>query len=69
VTANLAIATSQTRDGAIRSSAPLSDLKMARAAGAIIPISEERVAAQPPMLIGREVTESEVRNWIRQGAG
>ena len=24
-------------------------------------------AAQPPMLIGREVTESEVCNWIRQG--
>jgi len=23
--------------------------------------------AQPPMLVGREVTESEVRNWIRQG--
>jgi DNA-binding winged helix-turn-helix (wHTH) protein len=26
-----------------------------------------RLAAQPPMLIGREVMESEVRNWIRQG--
>jgi DNA-binding winged helix-turn-helix (wHTH) protein len=26
-----------------------------------------RLAAQPAMLIGREVTESEVRNWIRQG--
>jgi DNA-binding winged helix-turn-helix (wHTH) protein len=26
-----------------------------------------RFAAQPPMLIGRELTESEVRNWIRQG--
>ncbi|SIO12631.1 Transcriptional regulatory protein, C terminal [Bradyrhizobium erythrophlei] len=25
------------------------------------------LAAQPPMLIGREVTESEVCNWIRQG--
>jgi DNA-binding winged helix-turn-helix (wHTH) protein len=25
------------------------------------------LAAQPLMLIGREVTESEVRNWIRQG--
>jgi DNA-binding winged helix-turn-helix (wHTH) protein len=26
-----------------------------------------RLAAQPAMLIGREVTEPEVRNWIRQG--
>src|SRR5258707_6143175 len=26
-----------------------------------------RLAAQPPMPIGREVTESEVCNWIRQG--
>ena len=26
-----------------------------------------RLAAQPLMLIGREVTESEVRTWIRQG--
>jgi DNA-binding winged helix-turn-helix (wHTH) protein len=25
------------------------------------------LAAQPLMLVGREVTESEVRNWIRQG--
>ncbi len=48
VTANLAIDTSQTsRDGAIRSSAPLSDLKMARAAGAIVPISEEDSLRNP----------------------
>ena len=26
-----------------------------------------RLAAQPPMLIGSEVMESEVRDWIRQG--
>jgi DNA-binding winged helix-turn-helix (wHTH) protein len=26
-----------------------------------------RLAAQPPMRIGREVTESEIRDWIRQG--
>jgi DNA-binding winged helix-turn-helix (wHTH) protein len=31
------------------------------------PDSRGRLAAQPPMLVGREVTESEVRNWIRQG--
>jgi DNA-binding winged helix-turn-helix (wHTH) protein len=35
------------RDGAIRSSAPSSDLKMARAAGAIIPISEEDSLRNP----------------------
>lgn len=47
--------------------------------GAVVPLEDgegggsagpgfrARLAAQPPMLIGREVTESEVCNWIRQG--
>jgi DNA-binding winged helix-turn-helix (wHTH) protein len=35
--------------------------------GSNSPSCRGRLAAQPLMLIGREVTESEVRNWIRQG--
>lgn len=35
--------------------------------GSNSPNFPRRIVAQPLMLIGREVTESEVRNWIRQG--
>jgi DNA-binding winged helix-turn-helix (wHTH) protein len=35
--------------------------------GSNSPNFPRRLAAHPLMLIGREVTESEVRNWIRQG--
>src|SRR6201989_1573953 len=42
-------------------------LEDAKGGGSNSPNFRGRVAAQPPMLIGREVTESEVRNWIRQG--
>jgi DNA-binding winged helix-turn-helix (wHTH) protein len=35
--------------------------------GSISPNFPRRLAAHPLMLIGREVTVSEVRNWIRQG--
>ena len=35
--------------------------------GSNSPNFQARLAAQPLMLIGREVTESEVCNWIRQG--
>jgi DNA-binding winged helix-turn-helix (wHTH) protein len=43
---------------------PLEDGEGGGSAG---PGFRARLAAQPPMLIGREVTQSEVCNWIRQG--
>ena len=42
-------------------------LEDGKGGGSNSPNFRGRLAAQPPMLIGREVTESEVRNWIRQG--
>jgi len=42
-------------------------LEESKGGGSNSPNFGGRLAAQPLMLIGREVTESEVRNWIRQG--
>ena len=42
-------------------------LEDGKGGGSNSPNLRGRLAAQPPMLIGREVMESEVRNWIRQG--
>jgi hypothetical protein len=42
-------------------------LEDGKGGGSNSPNFPRRLAAQPLMLIGREVTESEVRNWIRQG--
>jgi len=43
-------------------------LEDGKGGGSNSPNFRGRLAAQPPMLIGREVTESEVRNWISTGA-
>ena len=42
-------------------------LEDGKGGGSNSPYFRGRLAAQPSMMIGREVTESEVRNWIRQG--
>lgn len=42
-------------------------LEDGKSGGSNSPNFRGRFAAHPPMLIGREVTESDVRNWIRQG--
>ena len=42
-------------------------LEDSKGGGSNSPNFRRRFAAQPLMRIGREVTESEVRNWIRQG--
>ena len=42
-------------------------LEHGKGGGSNSPNFRGRLAALPPMLIGREVTESEVCNWIRQG--
>ena len=42
-------------------------LEDGKGGGSNSPNFRGRLAEQPKMLIGREVTESEVRNWIRQG--
>jgi DNA-binding winged helix-turn-helix (wHTH) protein len=42
-------------------------LEDGKGGGSNSPNSRGRLAAQTPMLIGREVTKSEVRHWIRQG--
>jgi hypothetical protein len=42
-------------------------LEDGKGGGSNSPNLRGRLAAQPPMLIGREVMESEVRNWIREG--
>jgi len=42
-------------------------LEDGKGGGSNSPNFPRRLATQPLMLIGREVTESEVRNWIRQG--